>query len=147
MSKYASVTEFKQWVCNYFQKFLNEDNFVAHTFGDETTKQRGIIIINRNNGKIARSYCHPDDEWDWATGVAVAYAHYMGVEIPKIDKDYFIENLVGKEVKLPANYGTATTVFVTPYKKGGFQIVVNSFTGLSFKVHPHLLIQEHDIKD
>ena len=146
MSKYVNATEFVLWIDKYYQEFCNRDDFVAHAFGAETTKRHGVIIVNLRNGKIARSYCHPDDEWDWKAGVAVAYANYMGVEIPKIDKCFFIEDLVGKEVVLPANYGTASTVFVTPYKKEGFQIVVNSFTGLSFKVHPHLVIREHDIK-
>jgi hypothetical protein len=124
------------------------DDFVAYAFGAGTTKRRGVIIINRSNGKIARSYCHPDDEWDWKTGVAVAYASYMGIEVPQVEKSYFIEDLVGKEVKWYqfSNEDTLTTVFVTPYKKGGYQVVVNKFTGLSLKVDPHSLIREHNIK-
>lgn len=149
MSKYLSTSEFDQWIKDHYREFCGRDDFVAHVFGAESisNKKRGIIIINKYNGKVARSYCHPDDKWDYTIGIAIAYAHYMGVEIPKIDKTYFIEDLVGKEIVLPANYGTSSTVFVTPYKRGGYQIVVNKFTGLSFKVHPRLMIREHDIHD
>ena len=148
MSKYLSASEFDQWIKDYYREFCMRDDFVAHVFGAETTsKKHGIIIINKHNGKVARSYCHPDDKWDYTIGIVIAYAHYMGIEIPKIDKCFFIEDLVGKEVVLPANFGTSSTVFVTPYKKGGYQIVVNKFTGLSFKIHPRLMIREHNIKD
>lgn len=149
MSKYMSASEFDQWIKDYYREFCMSDDFVAHVFGADAinNKKHGIIIINKHNGKVARSYCHPDDKWDYTIGIAIAYAHYMGVEVPKIDKTYFIEDLVGKEVVLPANFGTLSTVFVTPYKRGGYQIVVNKFTGLSFKVHPRLMIREHDITD
>ena len=149
MSKYVTAQAFEKWVERYYQEFQRRGDFVAYDFGTETTKRRGVIIVNRSNGKIARSYCHPDDEWDWKAGVAIAYAHYMGIEIPKIDKMFFIEDLAGKEVKwyqFP-NGDIPTTVFVTPYKKGGYQVVVNKLTGLSFTIHPRLLIREHDIKD
>jgi hypothetical protein len=148
MSKYVTEQQFKQWVENYYQEFCRRNDFVAYAFGAGNPKHKGIIIINIDNGKIARSYCHPDDEWDYKTGLAVAYAHYMGIEVLQVEKSYFIEDLVGKEVKwyqFP-NEDTPTTVFVTPYKKGGYQVVVNKFTSLSFKVNPHLLIREHDIK-
>lgn len=144
MSKYVTAQEFDKWVDKYYQEFRKGDNFVLYAFGDETTTQRGIIIINRKSGKIARSYCHPEDVWDYETGVAVAYAHYMGIEVPQVEKGYFIRNLVGKEVMLPA-YSPAA-VFVTPYMKDGFILVVDSLTGYTFKVHPHLLILEHNIK-
>lgn len=149
MSKYLTESEFDQWIKDYYREFCMSDDFVAHVFGAESisNKKHGIIIINKHNGKVARSYCHPGDKWDYTIGIAIAYAHYMGIEIPKIDKTYFIEDLVGKEVVLPANFGTSSTVFVTPYKKGCYQVVVNKLTGLSFTIHPRLLIREHDIKD
>lgn len=148
MSKYVNELEFKQWVKNYYREASAQYNLMAYSFGAKNKKQHGIIIINKDNGKIARSYCHPGDEWDWETGLAVAYARYMGIEVPKVDKSFFIEDLVGKEVKLPPSHSDVPTiVFVTPYKKGGYQVVVNRFTGLSFKVHPQMLIREHDIKD
>ena len=100
-----------------------------------------------DNGKVVRSYCHPDDAWDWETGVAVAYAHYMGIEVPQVEENYFIKDLVGKEVTLPSiSSTTPTTVFVTPYIKEGFTVVVNSYTGCTFKVHPRTIIPEHNIK-
>lgn len=149
MSKYLSATEFDQWIKDYYREFCMSDDFVAHVFGAASVsdKKHGIIIINKHNGKVARSYCHPDDKWDYTIGIAIAYAHYMGVEIPKIDKSFFIEDLVGKEVVLPASFGSPSIVFVTPYKRGDYQIVVNKFTGLSSKVHPRLMIREHNITD
>ena len=147
MGKYLSASEFDQWVKDYYREFCGRDDFVAHIFGTPVDKKHGIIIINKHSGKVARSYCHPEDKWDYTIGIAIAYAHYMGVEIPKIDKMFPIEDLWGKEVVLPASYGTAPTVFVTPYKRRGYQIVVNKFTGLPFQVHPLLAIREHDIHD
>jgi hypothetical protein len=147
MSKYVTAQEFEKWVERYYQEFCMNKDLVLTAFGDKTTKRRGIIVINKNNGKIAHSYCHSDDEWNYETGVAVAYAHYMGIEVPQVEKGYFIRDLVGKEVVLPAIYsGTPTTVFVTPYTKGGYVVVVNSYTGCTFRVHPHTLIRERDIK-
>lgn len=145
MSKYVTRQQFEKWVENYYQEFNMRDDFVAYAFGAENTKHKGIIIINRENGKVARSCCHPDDTWDWKTGVAVAYAHYMGIEVPQVEKSYFIEDLVGKEVILPTGYFVPTTVFVTPYIKGGYIIVVD-FTGCVKKVHPRTLIPERNIK-
>ena len=144
MSKYVTAQEFDKWVERYYREFQRGGDFVAYNFGTETTKRRGVIIVNRSNGKIARSYCHPDDEWDWKAGVAVAYANYMGIEVPQVEKGYFIRNLVGKEVKLPA-YSPAA-VFVTPYTKDGFVLVVDSFTGYTFRVHPNIIVLEHNIK-
>lgn len=144
MSKYVTAQEFEKWTERYYREFCMNKDFVVHAFGAEATKQHGVIIVNLRNGKIARSYCHPDDEWDWKTGVAVAYANYMGVEVPQVEKGYFIRNLVGKEVMIPTYSPSA--VFVTPYTKDGFVLVVDSLTGYTFKVHPHVLIREHDIK-
>lgn len=150
MSKYVNAAEFKKWVENYYLEFLMRKDFLAYIFGSADKKYKrhhGVIIINKSNGKVARSYCHPDDEWDYETGVAVAYAHYMGIEVPQVEKGYFIRDLVGKEIILPAIYSnTPTTVFVTPYIKGGYMVVVNSFTGCTLKIHPHTFIPEHDIK-
>ena len=147
MSKYMTELQFKKWVDNYYQEFSRRNDFVACAFGAGNPKRKGIIIINRDNGKIARSYCHPDDMWDWETGVAVAYAHYMGVEVPQVEKTYFIENLVGKEVILPATHPIGpTVVFVTPYTKGDFVLAVDCHTGNTIKLHPHTQIQERNIK-
>ena len=143
MSKYVSAQEFDKWVERYYREFQRRGDFVAYDFGIETTKRRGIIIVNRNNGKIARSYCHPDDEWDWKAGVAVAYANYMGIEVPQVEKGYFIKDLVGKEVIILLR---PAAVFVTPYMKEGFVLVVDSLTGCTIKVHPLTQILEHNIK-
>lgn len=146
MSKYVTAQVFEKWVERYYQEFQRRGDFVAYDFGTETTKRRGVIIVNRSNGKIARSYCHPDDEWDWKAGVAVAYANYMGIEVPQVEKSYFIKDLVGKEVILPAICGVIpTTVFVTPYIKGDYVIVVD-FTGSTRKVRLCAQIPEHNIK-
>ena len=147
MSKYVTEQQFKQWVENYYQEFCRRNDFVAYAFGAGNPKHKGIIIINRDNGKVARSRCHPDDMWDWETGVAVAYAHYMGIEVPQVEKNYFIKDLVGKEVMLPAIYGNipTTTVFVTPYIKGGYIIVVD-YMGCTRKVLLSAQIPEHNIK-
>lgn len=147
MSKYMTKLQFEEWVNKYSQEFYDKDNFVVYGFGDKSKRQRGIIIVNIDNGKVARSYCHPDDEYDCKIGIAVAYAHYMGVEIPKVEKSYWIEELVGKEVILPSEWSDIpTTVYVTPYKKEGGVVVVNRYTGCSLRVPPHLFILEHNIK-
>lgn len=143
MSKYMTELQFKKWVNDYYQEFCGRSDLINYTFGTRTTKRKGTIIINRNNGKVARSYCHPDDKWDLKTGVAVAYAHYMGIEVPQVEKSYFIENLVGKEVILSVDN---RVIFVTPYKKDGFVLAVDKRTGNTLKLHPHLIVRERDIR-
>lgn len=147
MSMYMTELQFAKWVEHYHMELIARDEFVAQSFGAKNKKRRGVILINTNNGKVARSYCHPDDKWDYQTGLVVAYAHYMGIEVPQVDKSYFIENLVGKEVILPATHPIGpTVVFVTPYTKFGFVLAVDCHTGNTVRLHPHTQIQERNIK-
>lgn len=110
--------KFNEWVDRYYEEVRSKissgemmwtsfgKNIVTHNCG----KPEGILLINVKNGKTARSYCHDDDEWDTRIGVAVAYARYMGVEVPQVEKTYHASELIGKEIMYHGK-----RIFITPY--------------------------------
>jgi hypothetical protein len=109
---------FNEWVNKYYEEVLakiRSGEMTWHSFGKDMitnncTKPKGILLSSIRNGKVARSYCHEDDEWNIRTGLAVAYARFMGVEIPQAEKSYLASELVGKEIMYHGN-----RVFITPY--------------------------------
>ena len=45
------------------------------------TNYNGIIILNMETGKTAKSKCSKTDEYDFRTGLAIAWARYKGENI------------------------------------------------------------------
>ena len=108
---------FNEWVRKYYNEAMekiNNGELCWLTFGrtksGDNNRKKGIIIVSTKTGKIARSYRHSTDEWDIRVGLAVAYARYMGVEIPQVEKTYLIAELVGKEIIIKG-----TKYYITPY--------------------------------
>ena len=54
-------------------------------------------IINVKTGKVAVAKCHPKDRYKWSSkvGLAVAWAKYLGKEIPKCGTRYWVEIITG----------------------------------------------------
>lgn len=52
-------------------------------------------VLNTRTGKVAVAKCHPKDAHIWSskTGYAVAWAKYLGKEIPKCGVRYFADEI------------------------------------------------------
>ena len=71
--------EFAKWaeICvNEVEESTIYDYIVAQ---NDTT-----ICIDTVTGNVGIARLHPDDKYDFATGVAIAYARCIGIEIPKV---------------------------------------------------------------
>lgn len=120
---------FDKWVDRYYNEAItkiNKGEFAWVAFGksesDNSDKKKGIILASTKNGKVAYSYRHPDDKWDIVTGLAVAYARYMGVEIPQVEKTYLVTELTGKEVMI-----NGKQYYITPYGNSYFIYAMDEF--------------------
>lgn len=115
---------FNEWVKKYYSEALakiDAGEFLWGSFG-KGNRRKGIILASTKTGKAARSYCHSDDKWDIGTGLAVAYARYMGVEIPRVEKTYLISELIGKEIMIEGN-----RYFITPYGNAYSMFAIDEF--------------------
>lgn len=109
---------FNEWVDKYYKEVwskIGSGEMTWNSFGknlivNNYAKPEGILLASVKNGKVARSYCHDDDEWDTRIGLAVAYARYIGVEIPQVEKTYSVSELIGKEIMYHGKRH-----FITPY--------------------------------
>lgn len=121
---------FNEWVEKYYNEFqpkLKSGEMTWTSFGKSVvahnySKPEGILLINIKNGKTARSYCHDDDKWDTRIGIAVAYARYMGVEIPQVERTYLIKELVGKEIIIEGY-----KYYITPYGNTYYMYAIDEF--------------------
>ena len=80
----------KQWehFTNHWARKAWEELTNADTLLDYLVNrfERTIIIINKRTGKTAIARCHPNDEFHVGDGVAIAFAKWHGVEIPKVEE-------------------------------------------------------------
>lgn len=138
---------FNEWVDKYYGEAtvkIKSGEMTLHCFGknlvtDNCAKPDGILIASVKNGKVARSYCHEDDVWSFKTGIAVAYARYIGVEIPQVEKTYLVSELIGKEIMYRGKRH-----FITPYgDKWSFYVV--SITGAFGFIDRGYVVFESDI--
>jgi hypothetical protein len=135
---------FNEWADKYYkeaQSRITSGEMTWNTFGKDLncTKPDGILLISLKNGKTARSYCHDDDEWEFRTGLAVAYARYMGVEIPQVEKTYRADELVGKEIRYHGK-----RVFITPYGNT-WSLYIVSIAGVIGFIDRNYVVFESDI--
>lgn len=114
MSKYKSVKEFNDWVDTIYKEFkkhskLNPNDVVKlhnhSSDGINTSTSDGVyfltyiphkgklILINRYNGKSGYAKWDESIPFDGKIALAVAYARYCKIEIPKVRKYLTKENL------------------------------------------------------
>ena len=138
---------FNEWVDKYYkeaQSKITSGEMMWHSFGknlviNSYAKPDGILIASVKNGKVARSYCHKDDVWHLKTGIAVAYARYIGVEIPRVEKTYLVSELIGKEIMYHGKRH-----FITPYGDKWAACAVSINGGVRF-IDRGYIIFESDI--
>jgi hypothetical protein len=82
--KYVTFTEWEdfvsKWYTDYRCKATRDSGLV-----DVTNVMRNRVrITNTKTGKSVVAMCHKNDYFDEKVGIAVAWAKYNGVEIPKL---------------------------------------------------------------
>ena len=105
----AYSKEFMNWVRDMTNDF--EDDL--YVYGRKIDgKRKGFIVVDTSTGKVAYSWCHPDEAYDTGIGVALAYARLKHIPIPEMEMLPTIEDCVGKWVE--TLHGTI--VYVTPIR-------------------------------
>lgn len=73
---------FEQWVKKTYGDFQNDKQAIAYSGCS------GVVIVYDTTAvKSAIAKCHPQDTFDYDTGVAIAYARLKGIEIPKVEEE------------------------------------------------------------
>lgn len=74
--------EFRQWVKKAYGDFQKDKQAIAYSGCS------GVVIVYDTTAvKSAIAKCHPQDTFDYDTGVAIAYARLKGIEIPKVEEE------------------------------------------------------------
>lgn len=82
----VSEKMFYQWVDDLYTSWVQRDKEVYKNLGYHTVDADTVYIINKKTGKTAFAHVHPNDKPDTVVGIAVAWARYRNMEIPKIGK-------------------------------------------------------------
>lgn len=114
MSKYKSIKEFNDWVDTIYREFKKHSKLVQEDVvklynnssdGIATTTSDGVyiltyipnegrlILINKYNGKSGYARWDESIPFNSKVALAVAYARYCKIEIPKVRKYLTKENL------------------------------------------------------
>ena len=86
-----TVSNFREWAyekaieCNDFRRV--HDNICCHFF------ERNTILVNLKNGKTWVAVCHESDNFDSNIGMGVAFARFLGEEIPVERKEVNLSSL------------------------------------------------------
>lgn len=73
---------FKQWVKKIYSDFQKDKQAIAYS-----GSHKSVIVYDTAAVKSAIAKCHPEDVFDYETGVVIAYARLKGFEIPKIEEE------------------------------------------------------------
>lgn len=75
--------EFEKWVHKMIQEMQKGRDTERYCYGYRNNT--GVFVVgDRRTGKTGMSRCHPDDEYNFNYGLAIAYARCKGYEIPKL---------------------------------------------------------------
>lgn len=58
-----------------------------------------VTIVNMSTGKCGKSYCNTKDTFNLTVGLAIAWAKYLGEEIPPIEQNYIVEEVYEEDKK------------------------------------------------
>lgn len=75
-----TISNFKAWAyekAREFEGFRRKHNYLCYLFYERKT-----VIVNLNNGKTWTATCHESDSFDANIGKGVAFARFLGEEIP-----------------------------------------------------------------
>ena len=86
-----TVSNFKEWA---YEKALDLDRFRKnHDYLRCCFYKRKIVLVNLKNGKTWVAVCHESDNFDSNIGIGVAFARFLGEEIPVEQKKVKLSNL------------------------------------------------------
>lgn len=75
--------EFNKWVKKMIQEMTKGIKTERYCYGYRNNT--GVFVVgDRKTGKTGMSRKHPDDEYNFNYGLAIAYARCKGYEIPKL---------------------------------------------------------------
>lgn len=76
-------TEFNKWVDKMIQEMAKGRNTERYCYGYRNNT--GVFVVgDRRTGKTGMSRKHPDDEFNFNYGLAIAYARCKGYKVPKL---------------------------------------------------------------
>lgn len=82
--KYVTFGEWNTFVTRWYNDFRNKNNRSSFLAVVTDVKSGRVRITNTKTGKSVIAMCHKNDYFDEKVGIAVAWAKYNGVEIPKL---------------------------------------------------------------
>ena len=86
-----TVSNFREWAykkAREFEGFRRNHSYLYCLFYERKT-----VIVNLNNGKTWTATCHESDSFDTNIGKGVAFARFLGEEIPVEQKKVKLSNL------------------------------------------------------
>lgn len=86
-----TVSNFREWAyekAREFDRFKKNHNYIYLTF-----YKRKTILINLKNGKTWTAACHESDSFDVNIGKGIAFARFLGEEIPVERKEVNLSSL------------------------------------------------------
>ena len=84
--KVVTKKMFDRWITDLYESWLNRDRKIYKNLEYHTVDANTVYIINKKTGKTAYSHAHPNDVPSVTAGIAVAWARYRNMEIPKIGR-------------------------------------------------------------
>ena len=86
-----TVSNFREWAygkAREFEGFRRNHSYLCYLFYERKT-----VIVNLNNGKTWTATCHESDSFDTNIGKGVAFARFLGEEIPIEYKEVNLSSL------------------------------------------------------
>lgn len=77
------VVDFGAWAYEKYRRFSNAQALDPSLACVVSQSSRTTVIVNMKNGKTSFSKCHKCDTFHAYIGLGVAWARYIGEEIPK----------------------------------------------------------------
>ena len=77
------VENFEAWAHEKYNQFMEEKKSNPNFVQVVSPSNRTVTIINMKNRRASFSKCHDYDKFDTYIGYGVAWAKYIGEEIPK----------------------------------------------------------------
>lgn len=77
------VLDFEKWALEKYNQFKKIQYSNPNLVSVVSQSVRSVAIINTRNGRTGFSKCHPHDKFNISVGYAIAWARYLGEEVPK----------------------------------------------------------------
>ena len=107
-----TVSNFKAWAyekAREFEGFRRNHSYLCYLFYERKT-----VIVNLNNGKTWTATCHESDSYDANIGKGVAFAKFLGEEIPVEQKKVKLSSLnYGDRFRFSFDGNRYTYIFIT----------------------------------